>query len=270
MPLTKFDEVPDARENLEHPPAITTRYLAVGLDQATGVEMAVLGGGLLAAQIVHALHGILYRQPIRVVRIGYNVHEVHVEWAQRKWAPLERTWRGRTTGGTQKIIGSLATVASSENAPDFNKLIGVNADGTVEGTEVIVPALQLSIDTVYPLGFVDLFRMKLWSYNTGKTNAAPFEGWQIGEVLYEGTEFEDGTNSPTRVTHNVSISPNLTNVTIAGLTGINKKGWEFLWFRVVEETNVAGGITYPVKRATHYYVEQIYQTVDLATIFGFG
>jgi hypothetical protein len=266
MALRTFGEVPNARVHVEFPPAVQTRYRAVGLDDALAVEVQSLG--LLAAQIVSP-YGILFRQPIQVERIGYNVHEVLVEWAQRKWSPLDFTIRGRTTGGTQKIIGSLATVEMSENAPNFNKLIGVNADGTVEGTEVVVPVLQLAIDVQYPIGFLNSAMIKIWSNNTGKVNNSAFLDWAAGEVLYEGSEFEDGTNVAARVTHNVSISPNISNVTIAGLTIEQKKGWEFLWFRTVETTDTAGGVVYPVKQATHYYVEQIYQTVNVRAILGF-
>lgn len=266
MALRKFDEVPNARVLTEFPPSVQTRYLAVGLDDALATEAAALS--LLAPQIVSP-YGILFRQPIQIFRQGYNLHEVHVEWAQRKWGPLDISIRGRTTGGTQKILGSLDTVAQSENAPDFQQLIGVNADGTVEGTEIIVPVLQLAIDVQYPLGFVNQAMMKIWSYNTGRVNSAALLGWKAGEVLYEGSEFEDGSNIPMRVTHNVSISPNVTNATICGLSGINKKGWEFLWFRVKEDTSTAGGTTFPIKKATHFYVEKIYQTIDLRAVLGF-
>lgn len=266
MAHPSFDEVTDARELHEFPPSVTTRYRMVGLDDALATEVQALS---LLASAITSPYGILFRQPIHVFRLGYRVHEVQVEWAQRKWAPLDISIRGRTTGGTQKIIGSLSTVSMSNNAPNFQGLIGVNSDGTVEGAEIIVPTLQLALDVQYPLGFLNWDMMKVWSYNTGTVNAGAMLGWQAGEVLYEGSEFEDGTNIPTRVTHNVSISPNLFNFTACGLTIAEKQGWDFLWFRTVDETHTVGGTTFPVKRATHYYVERNYRRINLAAILGF-
>lgn len=264
MPLTKFDELPDSRQLTEFPPSVQVAYMAVGLDDAVQVETEAFARLPLA---IASVYGVLYRQPLQVQRLGYNVHEVYAEWAQRKWSALDWTIRGRTTGGTQKILGSLSTVATSADAPDFQGLIGVNADGTVEGTEVGVPALQITIDVSYPLGFVNTAMAKLWSYNTYKVNNSAVLGWAAGEVLYEGSEFEDGSNTAARVSHNVSVSQNLAEFTAAGLNITAKQGWDFLWF-LTEDAEHAGPPIAPVKRAVHWYVERIYQRANLAQILG--
>lgn len=263
MPLLKFDRLPDTEEWLEYPPEFRERYVITGLNDLTSVNSTAMG---LLALAIASPAGILYRQPLVIERIGHNVYHVAVTYSQKKFSTLEWTIRGRTTGGTQKIRGSLETIETSVGAPDFQQLIGVNADGTVEGTEVIVPILEFSIDIVYPLGHVNQSMMNAWANLTGTTNAGVWLGRQRGEVLFLGSEFEDGTTTPAAVTHNVAIQPNLTNGTIAGLAGINKRGWEFLWFQV--EDAVDGGV--PVKRAVHWYVEKIYQESNFAAILGFG
>lgn len=266
MPLRKFAPVPDAyviSEGDQSNAYARDVYMAVGEDDETRVE---LFAAQTVPQAIATSVGTLYRQPMSVRRIGFEVYEVDVEWGQKKWGALEWSIRGRTTGGTQKVLGSLSTVSSSSNAPNFNGLIGVNADGTIEGTEVIVPTTQLAIDVVYPRGSISNLEIAVWTTATSSVNLSPVLGWPAGEVLYEGAEFEHGSDIPRRVTHNISISPNLSNFTAAGLTIAEKQGWDFLWFRVVEETAIAGGTTYAVKRATHYYVERLYRRLDLASL----
>lgn len=263
MAIEKFDELTDASQSTQYPPAARTTFLAVGEDDENLVEQYALANTLLA---IATPFGILYRQPLNFQRLGYKTYHVFVEWSKSKWGPFQFSIRGRTTGGTQKIVASLATIATSANAPDFQGLIGVNqVDGTVEGADVIVPVLQVAVDVTYPAGFVNSARMASWSVNTPSVNSVAWQGWAAGEALYEGTEFEDGTDIEARVTHNFSISKNLTNFQSAGLTVTAKNGWDLLWF-LTEKDDDAG---VPIQKAVHWYVERIYPRTSFQTLFGF-
>lgn len=263
----RWGEDPDSEELTEHPPRIFKRYVYRGLDNGTAV------GNHSRAEIAPALPhatGLLLRQPLQVNRLGFETYEVLVEWAQKKWSHLEYTIRGRTTGGTAKLLTSLQTVQKSENAPDYGGLIGVNADGTIEGVEWPIGVQELSVELVYPMGFVNHWMMRSWHAHVGSYNSVPWMGWPAGEVLYLGSEYEDGTNVEMRVTHNVALSPNLFNATICGLAGINKLGWHVLWFRTAGQTHTVGGQTFEVKKATHFYVERVSRAANLVQVMGFG
>jgi hypothetical protein len=266
VPLRKFDEDLDSRELVEFPPRISARWICTGLDNSNEVQVVALG---FLAQMQPSPFGILYRQPLIINRLGYQVHEVLVEWAQQKWSPFDFTIRGRTTGGMQKILGSFATVAKSANAPDFGGLIGVQDDGTIEGAEVPIGVQEFAVEVTYPLGYLSHAMMAAWSDNVGCTNLNPWRGWSARQLLYMGSDYEDGTNIPTRVAHNLIRGRHLKQVTVCGLGPFDKAAHDHLWFRTVEQTHTVGGSTFKVKRATHYYVERVTVAVDFTIIFGF-
>ena len=263
MAIVKFDEVPGTQQSDEYPPSVRSTWLSSGEDNENLVEQYAVANLALA---VASPFGVLYRQPLAFQQIGYKHYHVFVEYSRRKWGPFQFSFRGRTTGGTQKIIASLETVATSANAPDFQGLIGVNqVDGRVEGTDVLIPETQVSCDVTYPQGYVNSARIAQWTNYTGHVNNAGWQGWKTGEVRYDGTEFEEGADIETRVTHNFSISLNLTNFESAGLTITAKQGWDVLWF-LTEKADDAG---VPIQKAVHWYVERVYHRFSFAALFGF-
>lgn len=265
MPVIKFDPLPDASESTQYPPSARITYLCYGEDEEAIVEAYAFSNIALA---IPTPWGIIYRQPIRVRRIGFKVYHVDAEWSRQKWGPFQFSIRGRTGGGTQHISSSLSTVATSENAPDFQGQIGVtqeNGDFRVEGTDIPISQTDLAVDVTYPAGFVNHDRIAMWTRNTPRVNNGNWQKWSTGEVLYLGTEFEDGSDIEARVTHNISISLNLTNFQVGGLTITEKQGWDLLWL-LTEKDEDDGA---PVTRAVHWYVERIFYRTSLTALFGF-
>ncbi len=166
-------------------------------------------------------------------------------------------------------MGGYETTFSSANAPDFKNLIGVGLDGKVEGVDEEVAILDLEFSVKYPVGYANLAYVKGLYNIQNRTNDRLWLGqFATGEVVYRGSDIGDGTNVKMEATHRFSCSPNITGETIAGIAGINKKGWEVLWFmwkRALSDTDHP----YPVTQARHAYVVRTKQTANFAAYFGF-
>ena len=59
-------------------------------------------------------------------------------------------------------------------------------------------------------------------------------------------------------------SPNANNLSIGGINGINKKGWEYLWVRYVDDKDAAAMMM--VKKPLAVYVEKVYQAGDFSLL----
>jgi len=169
-----------------------------------------------------------------------------------------------TGGGTQHITQSLATVARyappGKTAPDFKGAIGVTAD-SVEGVDITVPVYHFA-ETHYLLDSVvtPAYKATLFAL-TGRVNSAAFKGFAVGECLFLGAAGTKRGSGDWEITYRFAASPNVTGLTIGEITGIDKKGWEYLWVRYADsEDAVAKAL---VKKPIAAYVEQVYPYGDL-------
>jgi len=96
---------------------------------------------------------------------------------------------------------------------------------------------------------------------TGRVNDGTFKGFAAGECLFLGATGSKRGSGDWEITYRFAASPNATNLTLGDITGINKKGFEYLWVRYedVEDTTAKA----LVKRATAVYVEKVYLDGDL-------
>jgi hypothetical protein len=169
-----------------------------------------------------------------------------------------------TGGGTQHITQSLHTVQAyvpaGETAPDFQGAIGVTAD-SVEGVDITAPVYEFAETHYLPDSIVTAaYRYTLFQL-TGKANSAVFKGFAQGEVLFLGATGAKRGSGDWEVTFRFAASPNVTNLTIGTITGIDKKGWEYLWVRYVDtDDDTAMAL---VKRPVAVYIEQVYPYGDL-------
>ena len=212
-----------------------------------------------------ATYDTLPRQTIQIEPIGPQLWDVTVRYSQNASTgtstPSESSFTFETGGGTQHITQSLQTVqrrpAPGTTAPDFGGAIGVTADG-VEGVDITVPVYQFS-ETHY---FTDAqvtasYKGAIFSC-TGKTNAGSFRGFAAGEVLFLGARgSKRGVNGDWEITYSFAASPNVVNGTIGGFTGINKDGWDYLWFLFEDKEDPNAEKV--VRRPRAAYVEQIYR-----------
>lgn len=166
-------------------------------------------------------------------------------------------------GGTAKILVSKEVIASyGTSPPTCDGSIGATADG-VEGCEIFVPSYSWSeIWRFNPADADATYRNKVKALLAAPVNNATFRGYPAGEVLFMGATGSQTGQNETEVTFKFSQSPNVTSLTVGGLTGIAKKGWEFLDQRFTEA--VVNNIL--VKTLQFIYIHRVYDSGDFTTL----
>ena len=183
--------------------------------------------------------------------------------------PMKRARSFDTTGGTQHI-----TQAESETgypsgfagAPHQFKAIGVDANG-VNGVDIVVPQLQWQESYDVPNAYVNATYVRGLAGLTGTTNSAAFRGFEAGEVLFVGCsgsqEWDNEKGSgPWSLSYRFVASKNLTNETVGDITGIAKKGHEYLWVKYEDSQNDVSLL----KKPRSVYVNQVYKSADFSQL----
>jgi hypothetical protein len=174
-----------------------------------------------------------------------------------------------TTGGTVRARASRSTTSyaiSGRTAPDFKGSIEVS-DGEPQGVDVAIPALKLVFTYKWPKGVVTLNDVKAIAGFTGKTNSAPWYGYQAGELLFLGASGQLDLTVPTEIAYNFAASANATVSIGSWITGIQKGGHQHLW--VAFEDTEDSAAKKLVQRPLGAYVETLYDSADFAA-FGIG
>ena len=175
----------------------------------------------------------------------------------------DSSFRFNTGGGTEHITQSRGTVASyGSGAPDFGGAIGV-ADSGVEGVDIVSPVYNFS-ETHY----LATINKSTYANLTGKVNNASFKGFAAGEVLLLGVEGEkrDGVDD-WELTFNFAASPNRANITVGSITGIAKKGWEYMWVRYAYDKDATAKAV--LQKPVNIYIEKVYEEGDFG-LLGIG
>jgi hypothetical protein len=212
--------------------------------------------------------GLVYlpRDTITVQPLGDLLWEGIVHYGT---IPLttQSTFSFDTGGGTQHITHSRYTVnryaAPGQIAPDFKGAIGVTAD-SVEGVDITVPVYQFSETHYLPDSMVTpAYKATLFAL-TGRVNDAPFKGFAAGEVLFLGAAGSKRGGGDWEITYRFAASPNATGLTVGDITGISKKGWEYLWVRYADQVDeVAKAL---IKTPVAVYIEQVYEYGNFALL----
>tara|TARA_Y100000589_G_scaffold253557_1_gene242272 strand:- start:32 stop:895 length:864 start_codon:yes stop_codon:yes gene_type:complete len=262
---------------------VTLTYIASGSDDDLAIKSAV-------ENFAPETYDSLPRQSVQIEPISEEYWDASVRYAETtsttsggSSAPDpgsgEYTYSFDTMGGTQHITQSLDTVgsyadSSIPSAPDFHGAIGVsntNGNAEVQGVDITVPIYNfsethyLTTEQVTPEYKGTLFQL------TGKVNNATFRGLAAGECLFlgasgtlHGTETDTETTGDWEITYRFAASPNKTGITIGSITGIAKKGWEYLWVRYADVEDMDAMAM--VKRPVAAYVEQVYEDGDFSSL----
>ena len=191
--------------------------------------------------------------------------------------PLRRSRSFDTTGGQQHITQALnnVTVLTSKtgsttittagetiygtNAPSYNGAIGVDED-SVAGVDIVVPALTWTETYDVPHQYITSGYVKAVCGLTGSVNNNTFRSFAAGEVLFMGCSGtqqwdEQKGDGPWNLSYKFVASPNVTNQTIGSITGIAKRGHDYLWVRY--EKDVSSDTLIQKPRAV--YVNKVYR-----------
>lgn len=176
-----------------------------------------------------------------------------------------------TSGGTahtdfarSEVIGYAVT----GSAPSMSGLINCRPDG-VDGVDVIVPTFGFTATLYLATGsYTSTYIGNLYAL-TGRVNNASWtptiDGIALsflqGEVLFLGASGSRRGTGDLEVNYHFAASPNVTGQTIGAspntITGIAKKGWEYIWvYKVKGTTGTSPQI--PTLVPKYAYIDQIY------------
>jgi len=244
---------------------VTLEYLVAGTDEDNDAYNAVVSTSP-SSYVFDDQSRTLYRQTITLERVGENEWNSAVKYGIKKGQnPTESgAYDFDTGGGTTHITNSIATVnsyAASGTAPDFENLIGVTND-SVEGVDVTIPQYRFSethdLSTTTVTAAYKLTLMGL----TGCVNNGTFKGMAAGECLFLGASGSQQGEDDWSITYNFAAQPNATGLSVGSITGITKRGWDYLWVRYEDAEDTTAKRL--VKKPIAVYVEQVYTYSDLS------
>jgi hypothetical protein len=170
-----------------------------------------------------------------------------------------------TTGGSQHITQSELTVnAYPAGAPDMQGAIGFDGQ-RVSGTDIVIPNYAFSETHIKTMAQVNTSYRHTLANLTGCVNNASFRGFADGEVLFRGVSGQLVTienDKKWQLTFQFAASPNRTGMTIGGITGVAKAGWDYLW--VLYGEAVDGGRL--VQQPEAAYVERLYPFANFSDL----
>jgi len=170
-----------------------------------------------------------------------------------------------TTGGTEHISHAREHIKSyarktpedpeGENATDYKGAINVQGT-TVRGVDIFVSRWQFQETHYIPHVYVTSLYKMLLANVTGTVNVADFRCFKAGEVLFLGATGQRRSQEDWEITYRFAASPNRTDLEVGDITGIAKKGWEYMWVEY-EEENAEGKKIIPVAVGVH--IERVYR-----------
>jgi hypothetical protein len=180
--------------------------------------------------------------------------------------PLKRSRSFDTTGGTQHITQASAERKYGTGAPDQQGAIAVDENG-VNGVDIVVPQLQWTENYDVPNAYVTSSYIRGVAAVTGTTNSSSFRGFEAGEVLFIGCsgnqEWDDQKGrGPWSLSYRFVASKNVPYQTMGSVSGIEKKGHEYLWVRY--ESAVDSSTL--IKKPKHVYVNKVYKETNFADL----
>ena len=172
-----------------------------------------------------------------------------------------------TGGGSRHITQSLTTVGGyappGQIPPNFKGTIGATND-SVEGVDITVPVYNFTETHYLPDAQVtEQYKGVLFAL-TGKVNDGVFRGFAAGECLFLGASGSKRSDSDWEISFRFASSPNAANLTVGDITGIAKKGWEYLWVRYADAVDDTSKSL--VKKPSAAYVEQVYGFGNFAAL----
>jgi hypothetical protein len=299
MPVTQFIETSESRSATLHrkgkraDSTVTVTYLAFGTSVDT--EVHTYANSFFSNNRFYAIGDYVFMvEQYSVEYIGDECFQVTATYTktgadnEEQEAPLRRTRSFDTGGGSQHLTQGLPV--GSGNTLDFERrfpatgpnqsgAIGVDGD-SVAGVDVVVPQLQWTETYDVPSTYVTAAYIRSVATLTGTTNTAAFRGFYPGEVLFLGASGnqewdEEKGDGPWSLSFKFTASPNagptynaatgsrtdsIEPITVGSITGIEKRGHEYLWVRY--ESAVEGSSL--LKKPKMVYVNKVYRDGDFA------
>lgn len=201
-----------------------------------------------------------YRGPITIKSRGTRLWDAAVEYVPRK--PLEPgDFDFRFDIGTESTHITHAIANRNRypgGAPDLKGAIGWDGK-ELKGTDILVPKSTLNWKVILAEADVDdTYKANLRKL-VGKINDDTFKGCAAGELLLiAATGSYRNESIDYEINFSAAYSENATGLTVGGVTGITKRGWDYLW--VKWKPILDAGIKKIDAEAV--YVDQVYKEGD--------
>lgn len=139
-------------------------------------------------------------------------------------------------------------------------------DGVPQGLDIELPYLTFTETHYLPNTTVtDSFLALLYKL-VGSVTSTPLRGFAAGELLMTRVSGSRRNSEQWQLTLSWAFSKNISGETINGVTGIDKKGWEYMWEEYEQEPDATSKRTKP--KLLGYHVERIYEELDHAGQLG--
>jgi len=266
MPVEVVEKFESRQVTTGQSPAVELRYVIRGTNDDAEARTALVeaspitydpwGGGLL----------FLPRDTVTVQPVGDLLWEGIV-----RYGPVPQTGDVTATfditGETYRRLHTIQTVGSyapaGQTAPATHGLIGQTPDG-VEGVELQAAVYNFTETHYFADAVVTEEYRKTLADLFDHVNQAPFRGFPAGEVVFAGATGQQRASGDWQITFHFSRHPNVTGQTIDEISGIDKKGWEYLWLR---HKTVKDDVTgWPAEKPIAVYVEKVRETGDFSTM----
>lgn len=270
MAAFRWGEMPGSGNATAIPASLEKLYFASG---KTDENFVLNYANAATPAVVFTPQGTLYKQDIKLSWQFADYCVVTVPYGPNPRFAGNWRFRFTTSGGTVHITSSRSTVSrwgvgGIGDAPNMKQTIGVNGDD-VDGCDIVVPALKITISFQHPQGAITLPRVKQLARNTGYVNNDEFLTFAAGEALFLGASGQQGTDCEASVDYEFAMAENADGakaLTIGDIANVVKEGHDYAWIRYVDGVDAGR----PIKKAKHVYVERVYERTAFVDLFGFG
>jgi hypothetical protein len=167
-------------------------------------------------------------------------------------------------------VGSYAAGGGAAN--DLKGAIGYIDANNVEGCDILTPSVTFAETHYVAASTVTPAYVKALILMVGKVNNATWRTWEAGEVLCLGISGRRRGLGDWAITFRFGFSENRTDIVVGDITGIAKRGWDYMWVRyheVIDEGAYYEGGEAKKSRVVQplaVYVEQVYRYTDFTAL----
>jgi len=220
------------------------------------------------ADIPEDYDGLIKRHTRITARLNETTWVVIAYFTKEPWIWPDTRLSFDTTGGTQHITQAIETINSYGSKATAENKGAIGFDGkNVRGCDIAVPVFKWSeTHYFYDFQITDAFKAILRNL-TGRVNDDTFKSFSAGEVLFlgvSGNRQGDDDGDLWELTFNFASSPNRTGIEVGDITGIAKKGWEYLDIRYADEADEA--TSQVLRKPNAVYIHRTYYDGDFSTL----
>jgi hypothetical protein len=238
--------------------------------EATDPATAITSALALAPTYI----GIWYRSAATAAETKrQDIYEITVTWSPHSptsggGAPRRTKTEFDFGSETQRMKYAYATTKykASSSLPDEDRHLAINwrkGEG-VDGVDIPSPTFSVRITNQYAASEVNANYFAALAAARCTVNSDAFWGWEAGEVLFLGAtgSHDEGENYPWTITFSFAFNDNVSDADLPGITGVAKKGWEYL------ETVSADGLnTDVIEPALNYaFVHQVHKLTAFSAL----